>query len=74
MAFMVKNELVTSVRVGESWEDVLPGTFTVDSLGWTQGGGEVGDRTMGFHAVLAGGGGIIAGPLSGVTGIRCTAE
>ena len=73
MAFTVRTEQVKSVRVGGEWTDVLPGTFEIDSLAWSQGGGEVGNRELGFRAVLKGGG-MLAAPLSALAGVRYTAE
>ncbi|HVF05597.1 MAG TPA: hypothetical protein VNA20_12220 [Frankiaceae bacterium] len=70
MAITVNVEQVTSVRIGDEWTAVLPGSFVIDSLAWTQGGGEVGNREMGFQAALAGGGGMVAAPLSALTGVR----
>lgn len=74
MAITVNVEQVTSVRIGEEWAAVLPGSFVIDSLAWTQGGGEVGNREMGFQATLAGGGGNVAAPLSSLTGVRFSTE
>ena len=74
MAITVRAELVTSVRLGDEWADVLQGSFRVDSLAWTQDGAEVGHREMGFQATMASGGGLVAAPLSALSGVRYAAE
>lgn len=70
MAYTVNVEQVTAVRIDGEWAAIQEGSFEVDSLAWAQGGQEVGSREMGFHAVLSGGGGVLAAPLSSLQGVR----
>lgn len=70
MAFVVKSESVNAVRIGEEWAGVVDGSFAIDSFAFSAGGQEVGDRQMGFRATLSGGGGLLAAPLSALTGVR----
>jgi hypothetical protein len=69
MAFVVDVERVHAVRVGEEWAAVVEGSFQIDSMAYAQEGREVGDRVMGFSAAL-GGGGVLAAPLTSLTGVR----
>lgn len=73
MAITVDAGRVTAVRLGEEWLAVVAGTFRIDSLAWQQEGREVGDRSLGFTGVLDGGGGVIAAPLTSLTGVRYAA-
>ena len=74
MAFTIKVEQVISVRIGDEWAGVEDGSFRIDSMIWDQEGQEVGNREMGFRAVLSGGGGLLAAPMSSLTGVRYKAE
>ena len=73
MAFVVEVERVTAVRIGEEWLAVEEGSFEIDSFAYSAGGGEVGNREMGVRAAVAGVGGLVAAPLSAVTGVRYAA-